>query len=107
MCLLGSQMTSVEAASQYLKVCPACRRTIRPSEIPVRIRNSFPCPSCGEWLMYDTSIMPVIGIISFLVAIIAAWTLGYRDTTFVLIVFIATLLLWVFGAFLIGILIPP
>lgn len=57
--------------------------------------------------MYDTSIMPVIGIVSFHVAIIAAWTLGYRDTRFVLIVFTATMLLWVLGAFLIGNLTPP
>jgi predicted RNA-binding Zn-ribbon protein involved in translation (DUF1610 family) len=100
-------MNPVQAVSQYLKVCPVCGGLIRPSEIPVQNRNNFPCPSCGEWLMYDTSRMPVIGIVSFHVAIIAAWTLGYRDTTFVLIVLTTTLLLCVFSAFLGGILIPP
>jgi len=105
--LINSQMTPVEAASQYLKVCPVCGQTIHPSEIPVQLRHSFPCPSCGEWLMYDTSKLPVIGAASFLVAIFAAWSLGYRDTTFVLIVVTSTLLLWVFGSFLVGILIPP
>lgn len=99
-------MNPPDAASKYLKFCPVCGRTIGPSEIPVRLRNSFACPSCGEWLMYDTSIMPVIGIVSFHLVIIAAWTFGYRDTRFVLIIFTATLLLWVCGAFLIGILIP-
>jgi predicted RNA-binding Zn-ribbon protein involved in translation (DUF1610 family) len=97
-------MTPIEAISRY---CPACGRTIHSSEIPVRLRNSFPCPSCGEWLMYDTSNFPIIGAVSFLVAIFAAWSLGYRDTTFVLIVVTATLLLWVFGSFLVGTLIPP
>jgi len=57
--------------------------------------------------MYDTSFTAVICLISFLVAIIAAWTLGYRDTTFILVVITATVLLWVFGTFLIGILMPP
>ena len=104
---ISSHMTPDEAASKYLKVCPVCARTIHPSEIPVRLRNSFPCPSCGEWLMYDNSNLPVIGAVSFLIAIFVAWSLGYRDTTFILIVVTSTLLLWFFGIFLVGILIPP
>jgi predicted RNA-binding Zn-ribbon protein involved in translation (DUF1610 family) len=98
-----AQMARIEPMSQY---CPACGRTIHPSEIPVRLRSNFPCPSCSEWLMYDTSNFPKIGAVSFLVAIIAAWRLGYRETTFVLIVLTATLLLWIVSAFLIGMFIP-
>ena len=56
--------------------------------------------------MYDNSNFPIIGAISFLVVIFAAWSIGYRKTTFVLIVLTATLLLWVVGAFLIGMFIP-
>jgi predicted RNA-binding Zn-ribbon protein involved in translation (DUF1610 family) len=103
LCVTGSQMALVEAMSQY---CPACGREIHPSEIPVGLRNSFACPSCGEWLMYDTSNFPIIGAVSFVVAIFGAWSFGYRSTRFVLIVFTATLLLWIIGALLIGILIP-
>jgi predicted RNA-binding Zn-ribbon protein involved in translation (DUF1610 family) len=100
-------MTPVEATSQYSQICPACGKTINPSEIPVRIRNGFPCPSCGEFLMYDTSRFAAIAAASFLVAIFGAWRLGYRDTTFVLVVVTGTVLLWFFGIFLFGILIPP
>lgn len=56
--------------------------------------------------MYDTSNFPIIGTVSFLVAIFAAWSLGYRDTTFVLIVLTATLLIWILSASLIGMFIP-
>jgi hypothetical protein len=56
--------------------------------------------------MYDTSSFPIVGLVSFIVAIFAAWGVGYRDTTFVMIVVTATLLLWIVGGFLIGILIP-
>jgi hypothetical protein len=104
---IGLQMTPVEAWSQNSKVCPACGRAVDLSEIPVRLRNSFPCPSCDEWLMYDTSKLPLIGLVSFLVAVVAAWSFGIRDARFVLIVVTATLLLWFCGIFLIGISIPP
>jgi hypothetical protein len=86
--------------------CPACGRSIHPSEIPVRLRNSFPCPSCGEWLMYDTSNFTIIGAVSFGVVIFVAWSLGYRDTSFVLVVLTATPLLWIVCASLIGVFIP-
>ena len=56
--------------------------------------------------MYDTSKFPIIGAVSFLVAMFAAWCLGYRDTTFVLIVLTATLLLWIVSASAIGMFIP-
>ena len=56
--------------------------------------------------MYDNSNFPKIGAASFLVVIFAAWSVGYRERTFVLIVLTATLLLWIASAFLIGMFIP-
>jgi hypothetical protein len=105
--LVSSQMTPVGSTSRYSKVCPACHRTIHPSEIPARFRNSYRCPFCDEWLMIDTSNLPILGAVSFIATMFAAWSLGYRDTTFVLIVVTGTLPLWFFVIFLVGILIPP
>jgi len=57
--------------------------------------------------MYDKSDLPEIGVVSLAIAIFAAWHLGYRNATLVLIVAIATLALWFFGIIFVGILLPP
>jgi hypothetical protein len=90
---------------RYLKTCPACKETINPAEAP--IGDSFPCPTCGQWLTYGQRYSSVIWVISIVVAIVITLRLGYRDATFI---FIATCASWVFGLlgiFVVGLLIPP
>src|SRR6266480_4599138 len=94
-----------QAMSRYSHPCPACRAMIRPSNIPYG--DSFPCPSCGEWLKYDSKYTLVICIFSLLVATILAWRMGYRDGMLIFVTICATALLFILGAFFEGIIHAP
>ena len=91
--------------SRYSHPCPACGVIIRPSEIPYG--DSFSCPACGEWLKYDSKYTLVICIVSFLVATILAWHMGYRDAMLVFVTICATALLSILGAFFEGVIHAP
>jgi hypothetical protein len=56
--------------------------------------------------MYDASNFPIIGALSFVFVIFMAWSLGYRDASFVGVVLTATPLLWIVCVFLVAMFIP-
>jgi hypothetical protein len=91
--------------SRYSKTCPVCGAVIITSEVPYQ--DSFPCPSCSEWLTYDKRYSPAIWVTSFITAILISLHLGYRDVPFMIAVWCATFLIGLLGIFLVGILFPP
>src|SRR5580704_8402423 len=91
--------------SRFLKTCPSCRVAINPSKVP--IGNSFPCPTCGQWLTYDQRYSPAIWVISIVVAIVITLHLGHRDAMFIFIAMIGSWVLGLLGIAIMGILIPP
>jgi predicted nucleic acid-binding Zn ribbon protein len=91
--------------SRYSKACPVCGTVIIPSEVPYQ--DSFPCPSCGEWLTYDQRYSPLIWAGSILATILITLYLGYRDAMFIFIVIVGSWVLGLLGIAVVGILIPP
>jgi hypothetical protein len=90
---------------RYLKTCPACKATINPAEVP--IGDSFPCPTCGQWLTYEQRFSPAIWVVSIIGAIVISLRLGYRDAMFIFIAILGSWLLGLIGIAIVGILIPP
>jgi hypothetical protein len=92
--------------SRYSKTCPTCGTVILPSDVPYG-EDSFPCPSCGEWLTYDKRYTPAIWVGSVLIAIVISLRLGYRDAMFILVAGGATWIVGLLGIFIVGLLFPP
>jgi hypothetical protein len=91
--------------SRYSKTCPVCSAVILPSEVP--FQDSFPCPSCSEWLTYDQRYSPLIWAGSVLLTIVISLQLGFRDAAFIFIAIVGSWVLGLIGIAIVGTLIPP
>jgi predicted RNA-binding Zn-ribbon protein involved in translation (DUF1610 family) len=78
--------------SRYLSACPACGAIIQRPDFH-RHGDSFPCPSCGEWLTYDLKFVWAMCAVCFVAAAYETWRMGYRDAAFMFITFGGTILL--------------
>ena len=90
-----------DAGFRYSRACPACGATIRPSDMG---GESFPCPTCGEWLEIAHKYSPLIWVVSAIAATVLTLHFGYRDATFIFATGCATALLGLSGIFIKGIL---
>jgi len=95
-----------KANSRYAKPCPACGAIIHPFDVHLD-GDSFPCPSCGEWLKSDRKYAYTICAVSLLASGVLTFHLGYRNEMFILITIGATLVLSTAGVFLNGLIVPP
>jgi predicted RNA-binding Zn-ribbon protein involved in translation (DUF1610 family) len=91
---------------RYLRPCPACGAIIRPADIHLH-GDSFPCPSCSEWLTQDQKYIWGFCAICLGAAAYETWHTGYRGAVFILITIGGTLLLSLVGVFLQGLLVSP
>src|SRR6266850_1020576 len=91
-----------EAMSRYSRPCPVCGAIIRPSDIRL-YGDSFPCPSCGEWLKSDSKYSYTICALSLILSGFLTWRTGYHDGMFIFITIGATIVLCLVGLFLLGI----
>jgi hypothetical protein len=91
--------------SKYSHRCPVCGAIIPPRGF--RWEPSFPCPTCGAELKFDSKNMWVIWLGSFLGAPFLAWHLGYGGLKFVIVAICAALLLLSLGMSIEGLVFAP
>ena len=95
-----------KANSRYAKPCPACGAIIHPFDVHLD-GDSFPCPTCGEWLKYDPKVSYVIYVASLFLSGAVTFSIGYRDVTLVLITLAGAVLLSILAILLYGLMVPP
>lgn len=91
--------------SRYDLPCPACGALIPHGHS--RGKPIFPCPACGESLKLHSWLSHVIFAVSFLGAPLLAWYLGYQGWRLALVAGGISLLVLVFGFFLMALVILP
>jgi hypothetical protein len=91
--------------SRYTKSCPVCGRTILAAELPRT--DSFPCPSCGEWLQLDNRHFPVVWVSSAVIGFVISLYVDSPYDTGILVAACATLIIGLSGIFILGVLVPP
>ena len=95
----------MRAMARFSKTCPVCGAVFSPSDVP--IGDSFPCPSCREWLTYKVRYPGLIWTFSIALTIGTALQLGLRDAIFIFFVGVGSFVVHLLTVFVLGFLFPP
>jgi hypothetical protein len=92
--------------SRYSSPCPVCGAIIPRSEVHMA-GDFLACPSCGESLTTQKKHLWVVGALSLVAAAYATRHLIYRDLGYLLVTEGLTVVLFIVGAILVGLFLPP
>lgn len=92
--------------SRYSRPCPVCGAIIRLSEVQKAV-DFLACPKCGESLTTEKKDLWVIGALSVVAAAYATRHLVYREPAYLLLTEGLAFVLFLLGAFLLGLFVPP
>jgi predicted RNA-binding Zn-ribbon protein involved in translation (DUF1610 family) len=92
--------------SRFSRPCPACGAIIRLSE-GHRAADMLACPKCGECLTTEKKHLWVVGALSLGAAVYVTRHLVYREPVYVLVTEGLAFALFLVGAFLLGLFVPP
>jgi predicted RNA-binding Zn-ribbon protein involved in translation (DUF1610 family) len=92
--------------SRYSSPCPACGAIIPRSEVHMA-GDFLACPSCGESLTTQKKHLWVVGALSLVAAAYATRHLIYRDLGYLLVTEGLAAVLFIVGAILVGLFLPP
>jgi predicted RNA-binding Zn-ribbon protein involved in translation (DUF1610 family) len=92
--------------SRPSKPCPVCGAIIHLSEAD-RAADILACPNCGESLTTEKKNLWVIGALSIVAAVYVTRHLVYREPVYAMVTEALALVLFMLGAFLLGLFVPP
>jgi len=92
--------------SRHSEPCPVCGAIIRLSEVH-RAADILACPNCGESLTTEKKNLWVIGALSIVAAVYVTRHLVYREPVYAMVTEALALVLFMLGAFLLGLFVPP
>jgi predicted RNA-binding Zn-ribbon protein involved in translation (DUF1610 family) len=102
----GTNQGIHHSESRYSRPCPVCGAIIRLSE-GHRAVDMLACPTCGEALTTDKKYLWGIAVVSLVTAAYVTRHLVYREPTYIFLTEGLALVLFLLGAFLLGMLVPP
>jgi len=103
---IGANQGIRRPESRFSRPCPACSAMIRLSE-GHRAADMLACPKCGECLTTEKKHLWVVGALSLGGAVYVTRHLVYREPVYVLVTEGLAFVLFLAGAFLLGLFVPP
>jgi predicted RNA-binding Zn-ribbon protein involved in translation (DUF1610 family) len=103
---IGTNQGLHRPESRYSRPCPVCGAIIRLSEVH-RAVDMLACPNCGECLTTEKKYLWAIGALSLVAAACLTRHLVYREPAYILVTEGLAFVLFLVGAFLLGLLVPP
>jgi predicted RNA-binding Zn-ribbon protein involved in translation (DUF1610 family) len=103
---IGTNQEIRHPESRFSSPCPVCGAIIRRSEVH-RAVDILACPNCGESLTTEKKDLWVIGALSIVAAVYATRHLVYREIAYIFVTEGLAFVLFFFGAFLLGLFVPP